>query len=132
METSKNPTYLALQKQLRLWPGIVIVIIQWLVRFILPVVLPNAVIYSMFGGIIFGLAIVVWWAFFSRAPRAERWSAIILMLIGLAVASQFLYPAEANNAGCDNHYRFRFLGVASLKRNGWGNTSFFCMEMVKN
>jgi outer membrane protein assembly factor BamB len=90
METAKNSTDQTLQKQLRLWPGIVIVIVQWLVRFVLPVFLPGAVIYSMFGGIIFGLAIVVWWAFFSRAARFERWSAVILMLIALGVASQFL------------------------------------------
>jgi outer membrane protein assembly factor BamB len=90
MGTAKNSTDQTLQKQLRLWPGIVIVILQWLVRFVLPDVVPNAVIYSMFGGIFFGLAIIIWWAFFSRAPRPERWSAIILMLIALVAASQFL------------------------------------------
>lgn len=90
METAHNSADHSPEKQLRLWQGIAIVIIQWLVRFVLPAIFPDAVIYSMFGGIIFGLAIVIWWAFFSKAPRFERWTAIILMLIALAAASQFL------------------------------------------
>jgi outer membrane protein assembly factor BamB/uncharacterized membrane protein YhaH (DUF805 family) len=34
-----------------------------------------------------GLAIFVWWAFFSRAPRIERWSAVILMIVALVATS---------------------------------------------
>ena len=60
------------QKPLRLWPGVVIVILQWLVRFVVPVVVPEALVFGLLGGLLGALAIIVWWAFFSRAPRLER------------------------------------------------------------
>jgi hypothetical protein len=40
--------------------SVVIVALQWLARFVVP--------------------IVVWWAFFSRAPRSERWGAVVLLV----------------------------------------------------
>ncbi len=77
------------RKPLRLWPGIVIVILQWLIRFGGPAVFPgnNALMIGVFAGIIGGLAIVIWWVFFSRAPVFERWSAIVLIVVGLVLTS---------------------------------------------
>ena len=68
------------QKPLRLWPGVVIVVLQWLARFGVPIFVPEAIPFGVIGGLLGGLAIVVWWAFFSRAPRSERWGAIVLMI----------------------------------------------------
>jgi outer membrane protein assembly factor BamB len=34
---------------------------------------------------------LVWWSFFSRAPRKERWIAVPLMLIALLATSRFLH-----------------------------------------
>lgn len=90
MNTSKKATEPTQQKQLRLWPGVVIVILQWFVRFGIPAFLPEDVFVGVLGGLLGGLAVVVWWAFFSRAPRFERWSAIILMIVALAVTSQII------------------------------------------
>ena len=90
MDTNKNTIGSIQQKPLRLWPGVVIVILQWLVRFVLPVFVPEATAYGFFGGLLGGLAIVIWWAFFSRARRLERWGAIVLMILALAATSQIL------------------------------------------
>jgi outer membrane protein assembly factor BamB len=69
-------------RQLRLWPGVVAVALQWFLRYLLPILAPEAMLYGVFGGLACGLAILVWWAFFSRAPLTERWGA--LALIGAA------------------------------------------------
>ena len=63
------------QKPLRLWPGVVAVMLQWLVRF--------------------GVPIVVWWAFFSRAPRSERWGAVVLMIVALVATSRIIHESIA-------------------------------------
>lgn len=83
------------QKPLRLWLGVVIVILQWLVRYGLPVFVPDALAVGVFGGVIGGLAVVIWWAFLSRAPRIERWVAILLMIVALAATSQIIHKSIA-------------------------------------
>jgi outer membrane protein assembly factor BamB len=79
-------------KLLRLWPGIIIVILQWLIRFGIPNIVPGDTLtqYGVFGGLLGGLAVVIWWAFFSRAPRFERWVAVVVMIVSLVLTSQFL------------------------------------------
>jgi outer membrane protein assembly factor BamB len=72
------------QEPLRLWPGVVAVILQWLVRFGVPAVVPVSTAFAVLGGLFGGLAVVLWWLFFSRAPRSERWGAVALMIVALA------------------------------------------------
>lgn len=87
---SNEPTR---QKPLRLWPGVVIVVLQWVVRFGVPIVMPEALIIVALGALLGGLALLVWWAFFSRAPRSERWGAVVLMIIALAATWPFLHKS---------------------------------------
>jgi hypothetical protein len=48
-------------RALRLWPGVVIVILQWLLWLVVPVVVPDALVYALIGGVFGGgLAIVLW------------------------------------------------------------------------
>jgi len=84
------------QKPLRLWPGVLIVVIQWLARFVVPIFVPKALIYGVLGGVVGGLAIVVWWAFFSRAPRMERWGAILVMIVAVVATPLVLHESVAN------------------------------------
>lgn len=80
------------QKALRLWPAIVIVILQWLIRFGLPWVIPSdmAIQVGIFGGLIGGFVLIIWWAFFSRARWFERLGAIGLMILALICTQQFI------------------------------------------
>jgi outer membrane protein assembly factor BamB len=75
------------RKPLRLWPGVVLVILQMAIRFGLPVFVPDAMVISVFVGVLLGLAVVVWWLFFSRAPRFERWVAVPLAIVALYAVS---------------------------------------------
>jgi len=84
-----------LGKPLRLWPGVVAVALLFLVRFGVPIVAPDALEYCVLGGLFGGLAIVVWWAFFSRAPRLERWGAIVLMIVAMVGTSRILHKSIA-------------------------------------
>lgn len=70
---------------LRLWPGVLAVAAQWLIRFGLPAVTPGSMGLAALGGVLGGLAVVLWWAFLSRAPRSERWGGVALMLGALTL-----------------------------------------------
>jgi len=84
------------QKPLRLWPGVVIVTLQWLIRFALPIVAPDTLMFAVIGGLVAGLAVMLWWLFFSRAPWSERIGAIVLMVVALFVTSRVVHPSIAN------------------------------------
>ena len=64
----QEPTH---QKPLRLWPGIAIVVLQWLARYALPAILPGTLGFGVFAGLAGGLALLIWWAFLSRASRID-------------------------------------------------------------
>jgi outer membrane protein assembly factor BamB len=81
------------QRQLLLWPGIIIVVLQWLVRFGLPALFPGSGGFGVLGGLAGGLAVFIWWAFFSRAARFERWGAVALMIVLLIATSRLVHES---------------------------------------
>ncbi len=85
----------ALRQPLRLWPGVAAVALQFLVRFGAPVVAPDATMYAVLGGVLGGLAVIVWWAFFSRARWSERWGAVVLMIAALVATPRILHESIA-------------------------------------
>ncbi len=96
LETTRRPSDSSVpRKPLRLWPGVVIVTLQWLMRYALPVFVPEAMPVGAIGGMLGGVAIVVWWVGFSRAAWVERLGAIALMGASLVGASQLLHPSVA-------------------------------------
>jgi len=86
------------QKPLRLWPGVVIVVVQWLLWFVVPVVAPDAGLIGMLGGVAGALAVVVWWLFFSRARWSDRLGAIVLMIVAV-IATRFVLHKSIQTAG---------------------------------
>ena len=76
------------RKPLRLWPGVVAVVLQWLARFGIKAVVPGFKGFALAaqGGLIGAVATVVWWAFLSRAAWSERLGAIALMIVTLGAA----------------------------------------------
>jgi outer membrane protein assembly factor BamB len=87
-------------RALRLRPGVVILIVQFLLFFGVPLVAPDAEMFglplaviAMFGGPIGGVAILLWWLFFSRAPWIERIGAIVLMIVGIMITRQVAHES---------------------------------------
>lgn len=77
-------------KPLRLWPGVTIALITLIIRYIVPEVFSGALYIAVFGGLLGGLAVIIWWAFLSRAPRIERWLAPVLMAAAFFATAQIL------------------------------------------
>jgi outer membrane protein assembly factor BamB len=73
------------KRPLRLWPGVVAVALQWLLRFGLKLVVPGFTGFKLgiLGALLCAVAIVVWWLFLSRAVWFERLGAIVLMIAAL-------------------------------------------------
>jgi outer membrane protein assembly factor BamB len=78
------------QKPLRLWPGVVIVLLQWVARFGAAVLSPDFTAYGVLAGVVGGLALIVWWLFFSRAGWYERLGVLLLMIAAMAATWPFL------------------------------------------
>ena len=78
------------RKPLRVWPGVVILILQLLLRFVLPVVMPDAFLYGLLGGLVCTGLVVLWWLFLSRAAWIERLGAVALMVGAMFAARPFL------------------------------------------
>ncbi len=83
---------------LRLWPGVVIVALQWLARFGLPAVMADGAMYAVIAGFAGFFAIVVWWLFFSRAAWFDRIAAIVVMIAAMAATFPFLDVSLATGA----------------------------------
>ncbi|MEP6636062.1 MAG: PQQ-binding-like beta-propeller repeat protein [Acidobacteriota bacterium] len=84
------------RKPIRLWPGVVAVTLLWLLRFGLLVVAPQALIVAMIAELVGGLAILVWWMFFSRAPWSDRVAAIVLIIVALFATSLIIHESIRN------------------------------------
>jgi outer membrane protein assembly factor BamB len=83
---------MATTHSLRLWPGVILAIMLVIARYLVPVIAPDAeigemplVVLAMISGVLFGVAIVIWWLVFSRAPWRERLAAVVLMILGVFV-----------------------------------------------
>ncbi|HSK64893.1 MAG TPA: PQQ-binding-like beta-propeller repeat protein, partial [Pyrinomonadaceae bacterium] len=83
------------QKLLRVWPAIVIVLLQWVSRFGVKAVIPGIEGFAqgMMGSFAFTILLIIWWAFFSRARWKERLGAFGLMAAGLGVAWLFRHES---------------------------------------
>lgn len=78
-----------IRKPLRLWPGVAIVIVQWLLWFVAPRIEPETGLVSVIGGVVGALAVFIWWLFFSRARWSDRLSAFVFMIVAV-VATKLL------------------------------------------
>jgi outer membrane protein assembly factor BamB len=74
------------RKPLRLWPGVVAVVVLFVARFGVKAVVPGfrGFALGMQWALAAALAVIVWWVFFSRARWSERAGILLLMIVGAA------------------------------------------------
>ena len=106
------------RKPLRLWPGVALVILQWLAWFVIPFFLPDTHIYGLLVGVLCALAIVVWWMFFSRAPWVERVGALVLMVIA-PIGTKFIVHKSIAGGGMGMLLFILVIPVLSLALVSW-------------
>ena len=111
------------RKPLLLWPGVVIVVLQWLAWHVVPMVAPEAAVYGLLAGVVGGgLGVLVWWLFFSRAPWFERAGAMALMVGAILVTKRVVHPSIAN-AGMGMMVYFTAIPVLGLALVAWAVAS---------
>ena len=110
------------RKPLRLWPGVVIVALQLLIWFVATVVVPGAALVGVIAGVLGGLGVTVWWAFFSRAHWFERWGAIVVMIVGLA-ATRPIVDVSIATAGQGAMFFVAAIPILSLAFVAWAVAS---------
>jgi len=103
---------------MRLLPGIILAILLLLGRYATPIVIPELGIYGMLSGVLFGLGIMVWWGFFSRAIVLERWGAIVLIIISLFLTSLLIDKSLATAGQGFMFYIYAF-PIMCLVLVGW-------------
>ena len=110
------------KKPLRLWPGVVaaaLIVAGQVRRPHRRTDLPRR---WLLGGLAGGLAIVVWWLFFSRAPWSERVGAIVLMIVALFATSRVVHVSIAE-AGQGRLFLVLAIPVLSLALVAWAVAS---------
>ena len=83
-------------KPLRLWPGVVAVALQWFAWFVIPFFFQPALFGGMLAGLILGVAIVVWWLFFSRLQWLIRFAGIILIVLAVFALKPLVHLSISN------------------------------------
>jgi outer membrane protein assembly factor BamB len=96
------------RKPLRVWPGVIIVILLWLIRLGFPVVAPDDLLYGVFAGPVGAALIVLWWLLLSRARWFERLGAVALMVVGLFATKRIVDVSIATGA---QGFLFFFLSI---------------------
>jgi outer membrane protein assembly factor BamB len=81
---------------LRLWPGVAAVALQAVLWLVDPRIVDWDMMAAVFGSLLLGVVVLVWWLFFSRAPWIERVGAVVLMIGAVVATYRVVHPSISN------------------------------------
>jgi outer membrane protein assembly factor BamB len=117
-ETSSQLSPPNQRKPLRLWPGVLAAALQWLAWLVVPRLVPEVGIFGALAALAFGLMVLLWWVFFSRAAWLERVGAIGVMAVALFATARVVHPSIATGM-MGLMLVFYAVPVLSLALVGW-------------
>ena len=91
-----HPQQVVAERPLRLWPGVVIVALIVLVRYVIPFFIPEADFSGVLVGVAGAALILIWWLFFSRAPWSERIGALFVMAAAVIAIKPLVHASISN------------------------------------
>jgi len=92
----QDPQQIVGEKRLRMWPGVVIVALIVLVRYVIPFFIPEADFSGVLVGVAGAALILVWWLFFSRAPWSERIGVLFVIAAAVIVIKPLVHASISN------------------------------------
>jgi outer membrane protein assembly factor BamB len=75
---------------------VLVVVLQWLVMFGLPLFVPEQGGAAVLAGIVAAFAVLIWWLLFSRVAWPERLGAIVLIVLAVVFTSRLVHASVAN------------------------------------
>jgi outer membrane protein assembly factor BamB len=92
----EHPQQVVGERGLRVWPGVVIVALIVLVRYVIPFFIPEADLSGVLVGAAGAALILIWWLFFSRAPWSERIGALCVIAAAVIAFKPLVHPSISN------------------------------------
>jgi outer membrane protein assembly factor BamB len=83
----------AVERPLRLWPGVAIAAIVVVMRYVVPLFAPDLVIDGVLAAAAGAVLMAVWWLFFSRAAWSERLGALAVIVAAVLAVRPFLHKS---------------------------------------
>jgi len=83
------------RKPLRVWPGVVLVVVQWVAWLVVPYFRPDYILKAMLVTAVCAVAIILWWLIFSRAPWYERIVALVLIVLAVIATKRIVHVSIA-------------------------------------
>jgi outer membrane protein assembly factor BamB len=92
----EHPQQAVGERGLRLWPGVVILALIALVRYVIPFFIPEADLSGVLVGMVGAALILIWWLFFSRAPWSERIGALFVIAAAVVAIKPLVHASISN------------------------------------
>src|SRR4029450_7303334 len=86
------------QKPLRVWPGVVLVVVQWIAWLVVPFFFPQFILQAFMITAGCALGVILWWLIFSRARWYERLGALMLIVPAVILTKRIVHVSIATGS----------------------------------